>query len=207
MINHKDFISSLSDESLARIMRLNAYLRSTSFYEMPASARFHGDHTGGLYEHSVAVFSNLLQMTQDMNLPWDRPESPYIVAFGHDVCKIDAYKTVDPGWDTLGDDKVKCRYCGHEHDYKSEYCPKCDAHMGIWVKNPKHSGGHADLSLEILNAAGIELTEEEAACIRWHMGAFDDPQNWSNYTNAIRMFPNVLWTHTADMVAAHINKI
>ena len=212
MINDKGFIESMSDESLGRIVRLNAYLRSTSFYKMPASARFHGNHEGGLYEHSVSVFSNLLQMTQDMNLKWGRPESPYIVAFGHDVCKVDAYTMKDPGWEVLSEDdygntEVKCRYCGYEHDSKTEYCPKCDAHMGEWVRNPKHSGCHADLSLAMLQNAGIELTEEEAACIRWHMGAFDDPQNWSNYTNAISMFPNVLWTHTADMVAAHINKI
>lgn len=203
MTNNNDFIASLSDESLSRILRLNAYLRSTSFYDMPASARFHGNHAGGLYEHSVAMFNSLRQM----NLEWGRPESPYIVAFGHDVCKIDAYTMKDPGWEATDDDNVKCRYCGYVHDSKSKYCPKCDAYMGEWVNNPKHPGGHAELSIHILRNAGIELTEEEAACIRWHMGAFDDPQNWSNYTNAIHVYPNVLWTHTADMVAAHINKI
>ena len=203
----KNFISSLSDKSLGRIMELNAFLGGTSFYNMPASARHHGNHSGGLYEHSVAVFSNLLSMTQDMRLDWGKPESPFIVAMCHDICKIDAYMMKDPGWETLDDGNVSCRYCGQVQYDKSEYCPHCDAHMGEWVNNPKHPGGHAELSLEILRKAGIKLTDEEAACIRWHMGAFDDPQNWSNYTNAISKYPNALWTHTADMVAAHINKI
>lgn len=204
-----DLIASMSEDSLVRIIQLNAYLRSTSFYEMPASTVFHGNHAGGLFEHSAAVFESLSQMTEELNLTWDRPESPYIVAFGHDVCKIDAYTMRDPGWEVLSDDgygniEVRCKYCGFPYDYKDEYCPKCDAHMGIWVHNPKHPRGHADLSLKMLSEAGIELTDEEKACIRWHMGAFDDVQNWSNYTEAIRKFPNVLWTHTADMVAAHI---
>lgn len=209
---NNDFITSLNEESMWRIMQLNSYLRNTSFYTMPASARHHGNQDGGLYKHSFAVFDALCKMTKEMNLRWSRPESPYIVAMGHDVCKIDAYKMVDPGWEVLSDDgygniEVKCRYCGCVHDDKTKYCPKCDAHMGTWINNPKHSGGHAELSLQMLQDAGIELTEEEMLCIRWHMGAFDDPQNWTAYTNAISMYPNVLWTHTADMVAAHINKI
>lgn len=205
-------LEDLTDESVERVLRLNAYLKGTSFYDMPASARHHGNRPGGLYEHSAAVFDSLMELTKKLNLQWLRPESPYIIAFGHDVCKIDAYTMREPGWEKVSDDgygnvEYKCRYCGCVYDEKRKYCPKCDAHMGEWINNPKHSGRHADLSLDILREAGIELTDEERACIRWHMGAFDDPQNWSNYTSAIRMFPNVLWTHTADMVAAHINNI
>ena len=208
-MTNNDLLTPMEEESMARIMRLNAYLVDTSFYEMPASARFHGNYTGGLHEHCLAMLQSLMEMTKSMNLKWERPESPYIIAFGHDVCKIDAYVMKDPGWkilsnDSYGNIETECRYCGYKHFAQSEYCPYCDAHMGIWVNNPAQPIGHASLSLERLRNAGIELTPEEEACIRWHMGAFDDAQNWSNYTNAIRQFPNVLWTHTADMVAAHI---
>ena len=41
-------------------------------------------------------------------------------------------------------------------------------------------------------------------CIRWHMGAFDDKENWNSYGRAVTNFPNVLYTHTADMIAARI---
>lgn len=36
------------------------------------------------------------------------------------------------------------------------------------------------------------------------MGAFTDKEEWNNYTRAIHKYPNVLWTHHADMIAAHI---
>ena len=56
--------------------------------------------------------------------------------------------------------------------------------------------------------ANLQLTEEEAACIRWHMGAFtEDKDEWNYYNNAVKKHPNVLWTHTADMVAAKIQGI
>lgn len=53
----------------------------------------------------------------------------------------------------------------------------------------------------------IPLTMEEILCIRYDMGAFVDKSEWNDYTRAVHLYPNVLWTHTADMVAAHILEI
>lgn len=64
--------------------------------------------------------------------------------------------------------------------------------------------GHGAKSLHLLQLLGIELTEEEMACIRYHMGAFTEKDEWKYYSNAIHQYPNVLATHTADMMAAHI---
>lgn len=63
--------------------------------------------------------------------------------------------------------------------------------------------GHGDKSVMML-ASLIQLTEEEVACIRYHMGAFTDKEEWNDYTRAIHKYPNVLWTHHADMIATHI---
>lgn len=63
--------------------------------------------------------------------------------------------------------------------------------------------GHGEKSVLML-AQWMQLTAEEIACIRWHMGAFDNQEQWSHYTAAIHQFPNVLWTHQADMIASHI---
>jgi len=63
--------------------------------------------------------------------------------------------------------------------------------------------GHGEKSVIILQQ-NIQLTDEEMYCIRWHMGAFDDKENWNSYGRACTVYPNVLYTHTADMVAARI---
>lgn len=64
--------------------------------------------------------------------------------------------------------------------------------------------GHGDKSIIYIEENLLKLTDEEKACIRWHMGAFDEKENWTNYSNAIHEYKNVLWTHTADMMSTHI---
>lgn len=53
----------------------------------------------------------------------------------------------------------------------------------------------------------IDLTEEEKMCIRYHMGAFTEKSEWEFYSRAVRRYPNVLWTHTADMIASQIKGV
>ena len=50
----------------------------------------------------------------------------------------------------------------------------------------------------------MTLTEEESMCILYHMGAFTDREQWRSFTDAVHRFPNVLWTHQADMIASHV---
>lgn len=63
--------------------------------------------------------------------------------------------------------------------------------------------GHGEKSV-IFAQQLISLTQEELYCIRWHMGAFDSKDNWNSYGRACTVYPNVLYTHTADMIAARI---
>ena len=66
--------------------------------------------------------------------------------------------------------------------------------------------GHGDKSVMML-ASLMKLTEEEVACIRYHMGAFTDKDEWRDYTRAVNRYPNVLWTHHADMIASHVKGV
>lgn len=166
-----------------RAKQLRFLLEGSDFFTAPASTKYHLSRKGGLSKHSQHVFNNLLKLTKKLKLKWSRGlESVYIVAMGHDLCKLNLYSPV-----TVLDAEGEVAW-GWEH-------------------NKNHPGGHGELSVAILKQAGIELTPEEEACIRWHMGAFDDKAHWNKYTAAIYEFPNVLWTHTADMMAAHIDEV
>lgn len=68
--------------------------------------------------------------------------------------------------------------------------------------NPDARAGHGERSVIILKNF-IDLTEEEELCIRWHMGAFDEIENWARYKQASIKYPNVLWSHHADIVASY----
>jgi hypothetical protein len=87
---------------------------------------------------------------------------------------------------------------------------KCDNYRkdymtDTYVHNPDIIiPGHGDKSVIMLQKY-VRLTDEEIACIRWHMGAYEtDPKMWNYYDKAIEKYPNVLFTHTADMIASKI---
>ena len=84
---------------------------------------------------------------------------------------------------------------------------KYDAENNKYVWVPSLLPGHGEKSIILAQQIITDLTEEEILCIRWHMGAFDDKDNWDLYGKSIEKYPNVLFTHTADMMAARIDGI
>lgn len=62
--------------------------------------------------------------------------------------------------------------------------------------------GHGDKSVMLLSQF-MQLTEEEIFCILYHMGAYEI-DNWKQFDLAIKKYPNVLYTHTADMLASKL---
>ena len=55
---------------------------------------------------------------------------------------------------------------------------------------------------------GLDLTQEEALAIAWHMGAFGlDKDGLARYDAALKAYPReILLTHTADMMASHVTE-
>lgn len=146
------------------------WLIDKGFKTAPASTKYHGAHEGGLYEHSCEVAGQLLILTANLDLQWQRKESPMIVGMFHDLCKIDAYKR--------------------------------DGQLGYVHNDNALLKGHGDKSVMLLSRF-MTLTDEEILCIRYHMGAYET-DNWKQYDMAIKSYPNVLWTHTADMLASKL---
>jgi hypothetical protein len=178
---YKDFMSSgciFNNDVIHTIV-----LEELGFFTAPASTKYHGAYEGGLFDHSLAVANILVDITEKLGLEWERPESPYIVGMYHDLCKCDNYVKINSFEEVA---PVGIRY-------------KHNPNMII--------PGHGDKSV-IIAQKYIELTDEEIACIRWHMGAYEkDPKMWDYYNRAVAKYPNVLWTHTADMLASHVKNI
>lgn len=155
------------------------WLENSDFFTAPASTKYHGNYEGGLFDHSFMVMEVLVDLTRNNNLKWERDCSPFVVGLLHDMCKIDSYEPVyDPAYP---DDAPTFKY-----------------NTDTLLK------GHGDKSVMLI-AEHMQLTEEEVMCIRYHMGAFTEKEEWGDYTRAVNQFPNVLWTHQADMIASHIH--
>lgn len=148
-------------------------LNGLDFFTAPASTRFHGAYEGGLFDHSLEVAKQLVNLTEKLGLVWESDLSPRIVGMYHDLCKCDNYVF--------------------------------DIETDKYIYNPDIIiPGHGDKSVIMLQHI-LDLTVEEITCIRWHMGAYEtDPKMWEYYGRAIERYPNVLYTHTADMIASKI---
>lgn len=158
-------------------------LLDKGFFVAPASTKYHGNYEGGLFDHSCAVMKTLVDLTEKNGLKWEIPGSPYIVGMFHDLCKIDQYRG------------SRCKDGAlHDHIVEWEY------NQDTLLK------GHGDKSVMLLSQY-FQLTEEEIMCIRYHMGAFTDKEEWRDYTRAVHRYPNVLWTHHADMITSHVDGV
>lgn len=160
------------------------WLKKTDYLTSPASTKYHAAYPGGLFDHSVNVAYSLLGLTRAHTTePWSNPYSPIIIGLLHDTTKIGSYSR-NPFWSTA------------EWDVSSFY-----------VKDPEYiSFGVHGLDSVIKLQKVMELSQEEAACIRFHMGAYET-ESWGAFDQAIRVYPNVLWTHTADMVASKLLEV
>ena len=165
------------------------WLINSDFFTAPASSKFHSAYEGGLCEHSLKVFDRYVRL---LKMEYGEEfsnhismESVAIIALLHDVCKVDFYKT----------------------DYRNV---KVD---GQWIQVPYYTVedklpyGHGEKSVYIVGSF-IKLTREEAICINWHGGGFDERVRGGSYAmaEAYYKFPNAMIFHTADMMATYLDE-
>ena len=89
------------------------WLDDMGYYEAPAAVNHHGNYEGGLYEHSMQVTCELMELTEKLSLQWGRAESPMVVGMLHDICKVDDY-----AWEIVDGQKIPVknqnkRWAGH----------------------------------------------------------------------------------------------
>lgn len=156
---------------------LKEWLLTTDIETAPASTRFHEVYPGGLMEHSVNVFNELIRLLKAYPELRITAETAAIVALLHDVCKLNCYK-------------VEYR------NRKNEY--------GQWEKYPAYKfdedfayGGHGSKSVYLIQKF-MPLTDAEAVAINCHMGV--ENGNWT-VNDAFRAYPLAFLVHTADMAS------
>lgn len=192
---YQDFLELCEENKFALEDHIDYWLRTNGFFTAPASTKYHGAYEGGLYDHSRCVYDRLANLTANNYLKWTRSQSPFIIGMFHDLCKCDQYTPIYK--DTYVSNGKGKSVLKTEIDYY-EYNTK------TMLK------GHATKSIIILSSL-FTLTEEEMLCIRYHMGAYGNEQEqkdeWSGFDKAIHKYPNVLWTHMADMLASKVDDV
>ena len=89
----EQFLDLLRSTNREGIEELINFLEKTDFFTAPASTRFHGNHEGGLLEHSLKVYEILKHKVQNCIIPIEIGEDSIIlIALLHDLCKANFYK-------------------------------------------------------------------------------------------------------------------
>ncbi len=145
----EELLVSAQRENMDRLMRWLS--EDSDFYTAPASTNGHGSFAGGLLLHSMNVYKLLANFNK--NIKCEREDSLIIAGLLHDVCKTNMYITGVKNVKTPG---------------KREWTEK-----EVYMIEDSLPMGHGEKSLYLL-MHHIELTDEEAMAIRWHMGGFDD---------------------------------
>ncbi|MBO5412805.1 MAG: HD domain-containing protein [Clostridia bacterium] len=160
------------------------FLEKSDFFKAPASTRFHGDHEGGLAEHSFKVYEILKEKVKISGL--DIPEETIIIsALLHDICKTNFYKI----------------------DYRN-----AKNSLGVWEKVPYYTiedtipYGHGEKSVMMLTEY-IKLTNNEKYSIRWHMGFSEPKEVYGTLGQAFTKYPFALLLHEADLEATYFYNI
>lgn len=161
----------------------------TDFLTAPASTRYHGSYEGGLLEHSLNVFNQLVwEMDHVVGEGWTElypMETVAIVALFHDLCKIDRY--------VLGQKWRK--------DENGEW----ESYDAYEYNQQKPEMGHGAQSVYYLQKF-IQLTEMEAQAIYWHTGAYDiSPYSTlAACSETFKWNPLAFLLHRADMAATYV---
>ena len=170
------FISLLTEVDRTGIDLVLTWLDTNGFYEAPASTKFHGAHEGGLVQHSLNVAKAMLTLNK-------------------------MFTSLIPGWSIT---RESCLITSLLHDVNKVnfYVPGWKD--GTYRVEDKLPMGHGEKSLYSLLRCGLDLTDEEALAIRWHMGAFDSgtkgyPGEYA-FNNAFNI-PLVRLLHLADLSA------
>lgn len=187
MNNEQTITNLLRNTDREGIEDMIEYLdEGSDFFEAPASTRHHCAYAGGLAEHSLNVRGVLTQLVETFGtrIPYD---SIAITALLHDVCKTNFYV--------------------QEQAWRKDDRGKWESYIR-WGINDILPLGHGEKSLFIIGKF-IELSDTEAAAIRWHMGAWTEgvTSGYSMgkaYNVAMDKYPLVTLLATADNLASHL---
>lgn len=179
----EEFLKILRTVKREGIEDLIKFIESTDFFTAPASTRFHGNHAGGLVEHSMKVYEILQEKVKNAPILLNTSEDTLkIVPLLHDICKANFYKI----------------------DYKN-----AKNALGVWEKVPYYTiddtipYGHGEKSVMMITEY-IKLTPEEKYAIRWHMGYTEPKELYNSIGTAYTKYPIALLTHEADLEATYL---
>ena len=229
--NKEEFIkilkAALEKREGADVEGLLNKLESSDFYIAPASTKYHAAYKGGLVDHSLNVYYNMMSLAKNKHLlaihekaiildengnPTENYEdkivegeieadSIAIVALLHDFSKMNYYKI---------DYRNKKVYCesGSKHDENGNFdWVSISGYMTMPPEERFIYGSHEETS-EFMIRQFVPLTYKESTAILHHHFAlsFDSIKDVGVVGNIYNRYPLATLLHVADTISAYIDE-
>lgn len=200
--NEETFIELLGsiEREGADIEGLIKKLKNSDFFTAPASTKFHGAYKGGLCQHCLNVYYNLVnQVKLFENLDeccYDK-NTIKIVALLHDMSKMNYYEVTS---------KNKKIYCedGDKRDELGRF--KWISECGYKKRDKVFTYGNHEANAEFMVRHFIPLTIDESVAILHHMGGMSFDSSQENIGEIFNEYQLSLLLHIADMQSSYINE-
>lgn len=204
-------------------------LYGSDFFTAPASIKYHCDYDGGLCEHSLNVYKNLLDLvdkyaSHEENNPNYTPiyddegnelenEEPKtimvrnysedtlkIVALLHDLSKTNYYEKYTKN-------KKVYTPTGKWTDDKGKYTWESEESWGVKDNEEKGNVGEHEFNSYFILNSYIKLTEEETFAVAYHHGGWATDATRAGKVSAIfGKYKLAFLLHMADMVSNYIDE-
>lgn len=218
--NKEKFLSLIQTINIEGMLKeeLISFLEKSDFFTAPASTMYHASYKGGLCQHSLNVYDNLLTLVEnyashaELNPHWcpelgeDQEQPQYImrpnysadtlkiVALFHDISKVNFY----------------------EHYTRNVNTGEKDANgKTIWIQVPSFKvrdgaerfvGVNHEINSYIILSRYIPLSEEELIAICNHHCGMDNNFVNKDLSYILDKYPLATLLHMADFVSTYISE-
>lgn len=202
LMNKQEFIglvSSIKREG-ADIAKLIKKLENSDFFYAPASTKYHASYEGGLCEHSLNVYANLLKLirsTPNLDPYCYDEDSIKIVALFHDISKMNIYER------SVKNVKVYCED-GDKRDEMGRF--KWVSKPGWATKEKRFLYGSHEMTSEYIIRQFMPLTIDESVAILHHMGAMHYDSAKDDIAGIFTQYQLALLVHIADMMSTYVTE-
>ena len=197
--NKEEFISIVKTIDREGIDELMKWLETTDFFEAPASTKYHSSYEGGLCQHSLNVYKNMMKLRNEF-CPEISEESVKIVALFHDLAKVNFYEA------TVQNKKVYSPL-GSKSDEMGRFDWVAVKGYKVRADSDKDfvCSTHSVNSYLLLHKY-VKLTQSEIAAIMNHHSGMDDNMAVKDISEVLNRFPLATLLHMADYLSTFLTE-
>ena len=173
------------------------YLFTTDFFTAPASTIYHCNYDGGLCEHSLNVYDNLLKLSEMYYAGIYEKSTIIVLGLLHDISKANFYEKYAQNKKVYSENGSKFDNLGNFDWVTEEAFKVADA-------NNRFLAGEHGMNSALLVSRYIPLNIEETAAIINHMFINDSGSVIKDITPIYNKYHICSLLHCADLIATYI---